>query len=115
MFSVGEAFGFFMLALSSVVAGLHKKYNPSPDGFKRIVSPRQMVESLPGFKVTKSTTRTRTESVFTHPSWLSSTVYVVVIFGYTRGLDVPGLNICVLGVQVYNPIPLAINSSVSML
>ena len=53
--------------LSKVEEGLQTKYKPSPVGFKTIVSLRQIVVSLPGDSVTKSTTRTLIESELTHP------------------------------------------------
>jgi hypothetical protein len=88
---VGVAFGFFALLLSSVDAGVQLKYKASPEGFRVMVSPRQIVESLPGFSVTLSTTFTVTESELIQPDWSMVALYVVVVFGKTRGLGESGL------------------------
>src|SRR5687768_4818241 len=77
-------------------AGLlvHEKYKPSVIGCNCVVSVRQIVCGGPASSVTKSTTRTRTESVLIQPFSFNVATYIVVDFGYTDGLGVPASNRC---------------------
>src|SRR5256885_483316 len=78
---VGVPTGSRLDGSSRVTEGDQLNFKPSPVACRLTGSVRQIVLSGSASSVTKSTTRTRMESVLMQPRSLSVTKYFVVIFG----------------------------------